>query len=42
VGSIEGMDAKFGLRKKVVKNEMVLMGVRGDQIVYGSLVLKPL
>ena len=40
VGDIEGMDAKFGLRKKVVKNEMVLMGMRGDQIIYDSFALK--
>jgi hypothetical protein len=40
VGGIEGMDAKFGLREKTVKNEMVLMGMRGDQIVYDSLVFK--
>jgi hypothetical protein len=40
VGGIKGMDAKFGLREKVVKNEMVFMSVRSDQIVYGSLVLK--
>jgi hypothetical protein len=34
------MDAKFGLREKVVKNEMVFVSVRSDQIVYGALVLK--
>jgi hypothetical protein len=37
---IEGMNAKFGLGEKVVKNEMVFMSVRGDEIVYGSLILK--
>jgi hypothetical protein len=40
LGGIKGMDAKFGLREKVVENKMVFMSVRGDQIVYRSLILK--
>jgi len=40
LGGIKGMDAKFRLREKVVKTEMVFMSVRGNQIVYGSLILK--
>jgi hypothetical protein len=40
VGSIERVDAKSGLGKKIVKNEVVLMGMGGDQIVNVSLVLK--
>jgi hypothetical protein len=40
LGGIKGMDGKLGLREEVVENEMVFMSVRGDQIVYGSLILK--